>query len=91
MATYHAGDLARDAARYVAEGLNLQANHQANDTGCCRVCGRVAPCDDAQRGQQLVTHYQPYAPRPSALVRPYVKVGSLSHDGHGLQVQPRAT
>lgn len=75
MTTYRTGDLERDASRYVAEGNRLQDEHQADSTGCCRVCGRPCPCDEQVRGLQLVVHYQDYAP-PSPLVRPYV-VGSV--------------
>lgn len=61
MPIYRADDLRRDAERNVSEGRRLQDEHQADATGCCRTCGRVAPCDEQSRGEQLEDYYTQYA------------------------------
>lgn len=41
----------------VVYGERLLAAHTPDRSGCCRRCGRVAPCDGAVRGQLLVDHF----------------------------------
>ncbi len=60
MPTYGADDLRQDATRNIDEGHRLQERHQADTTGCCKTCGRVAPCGEQQRGEQLVAYHEPY-------------------------------
>jgi hypothetical protein len=40
-----------------AYGEQLRAVHVPDETGCCRHCGRLAPCDAAKRGDRLVAHF----------------------------------
>jgi hypothetical protein len=61
MAHLTAGSLAAYAREQVAHGKRLIATHAPDRTGCCRRCGRKAPCDGAVHGQLLVDHFGRHA------------------------------
>lgn len=77
MGIYQSGSVA-DIGEYVGEQLaradQLLATHQPDGgTGCCRACGRPAPCDTASNAAWLRDRYSSWdEAQPVALVRPYV-------------------
>jgi two-component SAPR family response regulator len=53
-------------------GERLMIHHVSDGAGCCRRCGRVAPCDYAQHGRRLADHYRRWlTPAPAVPVRSY--------------------
>jgi hypothetical protein len=45
------------ARAQVGSGERMVATHTPDDSGCCRRCGRPAPCDVAVQGRLLVAHF----------------------------------
>jgi len=84
---YSALDLWNAAARHVGEGHRLQSEHQAEETGCCRSCGRVVPCDEATRGHLLIDHFGAFLDQP---VLDRLSPGSQSDASHGVGLRPSA-
>jgi hypothetical protein len=68
MAHLTAGSLAAYARERVAHGRQLIATHAPDGNGCCRRCGRLAPCDRAVHGQLLVDHYGRYLHSRAAIL-----------------------
>jgi hypothetical protein len=71
---------ARYAAAQVTHHERVVALHQVDDTGCCRFCGRVWPCDQLRHSRNMVDHFSQWALTDESkqylsdpdLVRPYV-------------------
>jgi hypothetical protein len=61
MAHLTAGSLGAYVRSQVAQGERLVAAHSPDRTGCCRRCGRPAPCDRAVHGQLLVDHFSSWS------------------------------
>lgn len=67
------------AAEQLDFGKQLCARHRCTDElpGICNACGRQMPCDDRQRGEELVARYQhlvavgPCRPAGSYVNAPY--------------------
>lgn len=45
------------ARAQVSYGERLVASHTPDGNGCCRRCGRLAPCDLAVHGRLLMEHF----------------------------------
>lgn len=45
------------AQAQIAYGERLVAAHSSEPSGCCRRCGRLAPCDRARHGQRLMGYF----------------------------------
>ena len=84
---YSALDLWNAAARHVSEGRRLQSEHQADETGCCRFCGRIVPCDDATRGYQLIDHFGALLDQQAP---DHSSAGRQSDGSHGVGLWPDA-
>ncbi len=86
MSALYASNMRNFAHEQVADGYALAGQHQPNDGGICRGCGRESPCSELERGAAMVATYNawlaanpekkptPRQPEPDprgALVRPF--------------------
>ena len=39
-------------------GIEVAARHAEEETGCCRYCGRVFPCEEHVQALKLTEHYR---------------------------------
>jgi hypothetical protein len=46
-------------------GAELLARHAPEQTGCCRDCGRVFPCEAHEQGVRMTEHYGYWLSDPS--------------------------
>jgi hypothetical protein len=51
-------------------GTELLARHAPEQTGCCRDCGRVFPCEAHEQGIRMTEHYGYWLQEPVTLKRP---------------------
>ena len=51
-------------------GVELLARHAPEQTGCCRDCGRVFPCEAHEQGIRMTEHYSYWLPEVPMLKRP---------------------
>jgi hypothetical protein len=49
-----------------ALGAELLARHEPEQTGCCRDCGRVFPCEAHEQGRRMTEHYRYWLQEPPA-------------------------
>jgi hypothetical protein len=66
-----AAEFAEYARAQLQLAVELSLRHVLEDTGCCRDCGRVFPCESHQHGQKIKEHYTSWlANPPVALANP---------------------
>ncbi len=47
-------------------GAELIRRHTREETGCCRDCGRVFPCEEHEQALKMKEHYEPWLANPPA-------------------------
>lgn len=52
---------ARYAAAQVAYHEQVVTRHQIDGVGCCRMCGRVWPCDEVRHSLRMADHFRQWA------------------------------